>query len=103
MRLIARAGMNDEAGRLIDDEQIIIFEQQMQRDFLRLRLNLFQRRFDQPNDIAGVNFLSRARLLFLPGNGAGADQILQARARKLRKRKREKPIEAQAFVVTRCR
>src|ERR1044072_66929 len=47
--------MNDEAGWLVDYDQIIVFEDDLQRDLLWHRLELFQRRFGQLNLISTMD------------------------------------------------
>ncbi len=41
---MTRARMNDEPRRLIDDNDIFVFEQNLERNRLRLIVDLFQRR-----------------------------------------------------------
>jgi len=41
---MTRARMNDEPGRFIDDNDIFVFEQNLERNRLRLIVDLFQRR-----------------------------------------------------------
>ena len=38
VRLIARPGMNDQSGGLVEDEQIVVLEKNLERNFFRLRL-----------------------------------------------------------------
>ncbi len=59
---IARAGMHHHSGRLVDHEQIIVFEQDRERDRFRLRLDLGRRWNFDLNDIIRAHRLTGARL-----------------------------------------
>src|SRR5919198_1756660 len=45
--------VNDKPRRLIDDDEIVVFEENLKRDRLRQGLDLFQGRLGQLNLIAG--------------------------------------------------
>ena len=52
------ARMNDKPRRLVDDDEIIVFEENLKRDRLWQRLDLFQRRLGELNLIATSNNLA---------------------------------------------
>ena len=96
--LVARTRVHDEPGGFVDDKEIVVFVENLEWDFLRLRAARGERRLDQPNDIARVDGLARTRRPASPGHGAALDPFLQTRARKLRERLCEEAIEAHAVV-----
>src|SRR5205807_1605999 len=50
--------MNDKPRRLIDDDEIVVFEEYLERDHLWQHLDLFQRRLGQLNLVAASNNLA---------------------------------------------
>ncbi len=50
--------MNDKPRRLVDDDEIVVFEEYLNRDRLREHLDLFQRRLDQLNLVAASDNLA---------------------------------------------
>src|SRR5436190_20768047 len=59
VRLITCPGMNDETGGLVENEQIVVFEKKLQRNVFGLRIEHFQLRLNQTDDIAAVNCIAR--------------------------------------------
>ena len=55
---MAGAWMNDEPGRLINDDQVVIFEENLKRDRLWKGLDLFQWWFGKLNLVAASNDLA---------------------------------------------
>ena len=70
---IARAGMNDQTGGLIDNEQIVVFKDNMERNSFRPIFCFLWRRFDQANAIARTDQLARPGRFAVKGGGAGAN------------------------------
>src|SRR5439155_26511415 len=93
--------MNGEPGRLVDDDEIVIFEEDVEWDRLRECLDLLQWRLQKINFIASSNNLPRPGDLLVEANEPGADQLLKARTRIFRKRLRQKLIKAHVAVVVR--
>ena len=93
--------MNGEPGRLVDDDEIVIFEEDVEWDRLRECLDLLQWRLQKINFIAASNNLPRPGDLLVEANEPGADQLLKARTRIFRKPLRQKLIKAQLGVVFR--
>src|SRR4029453_10490026 len=60
MRLVSRARMHDQPRRFVEHEQVVVFEEDLERNFLGLRVNFTKRRNSQPNDIAGADSLASA-------------------------------------------
>src|SRR5713101_239097 len=50
--------MNDKPRRLIDDDEVVVFEEYLKRDRLWQRLDLFQRRLGELNLVAASNNLA---------------------------------------------
>jgi len=46
MRLITGPGMNNQPGGFVNDEQIVVFEKNLERNIFGLRLDLFCLRFN---------------------------------------------------------
>ena len=61
--LMSGARVHDDSRRLVQHEQVVVFENYFQRDLLRLRFDLFDFRFAQFHDIAGSHEIARARWL----------------------------------------
>ena len=74
---ISRPGMNDEPGRLIEDEEIVVFEKYLERDCFRLlRLDLHDRWLDQLDLIIGSNQLAWSGRFSIESDRTVTDQCL---------------------------
>ena len=60
VRLVSGAGMHDQPRRFVEHEQVVVFEENLERNFLGLRVDFTKRRNGQPNDIAGAHRLAGA-------------------------------------------
>jgi hypothetical protein len=93
--LIARAGMHDHAGRLVDHEQIVVFEKDRERNHLRRGVDLLHGWNLQLHDVASAHDLPRARLRRVQPNEAALDQRLESRTRKIGQLQREEAVQPQ--------
>ena len=72
-----RARMHDDSGRLVQDEQIVVLENDVEADLFRLRFDLLDLRFAHFHDVTGADEIARARRLPVedsqipPGSGSG--------------------------------
>ncbi len=102
-RPVASTRMHDEAGRLDEDDQMVVLIENVERDILALRFRVF--RFGQVNleAIAWLDLLLRfGHRLAVDRNGALLDQALDAVARKLaRKRLGQEGIEPPCGILAR--
>jgi len=58
MRLVSGARMHDQPRRFVEHEQVVVFEENLERNLLSLRVNFTKRRNGQPNYIAGAHRLA---------------------------------------------
>jgi len=72
------AWMNDKPRRLVDHDEIIVFEENLKRDLLRQGVDLFQRRLDELNLIAASNDLAWPGGCVVESNKPIADQMLES-------------------------
>ncbi len=72
--------MDHQAGRLIDDNQIVIFEKNVERYCLRLIVDLFRRRLGQPDFISAPDEIARPRRCAIEPDETAPNQLLQARS-----------------------
>ena len=91
--------VNGKASRFIDNDQIIIFEENLERNRLWSDLDLLERRLAEINLVTGSDNLPRARPLLIEPNEPAANQLLKTRPGIFRKSLRKKLIEAQLCVV----
>jgi hypothetical protein len=70
---LTRARMNCHAGCFVDDDQIVIFVQNLQRNRFRLRFDLFRWWFCDFDFVSGSDRLVRSRRCATDTNKAGAD------------------------------
>ena len=87
------ARMNNEAGRFIDDNEIVIFEKDLERNRFRLIVDLFGRRLTEFNFIAVADEIARSCGCSVERHESSADQLLQSRARISCQLTDEKAIE----------
>ncbi len=93
------ARVNGEAGGFIDNDDVIVFEENLERDRLWLDIELLHRWLSQINFVAASDNLSRPGGLLVEPNEPAADQLLKARPGISRKSLRQKLIKAQLHVV----
>src|SRR5438309_11012471 len=91
---VARSGVNDHPGRLVDDKQMLILEYDFERDVLRFVMRLFWLRYGHAECLFALNFGSRVAD-WLPArfDRAAADQGLQPLARERRDRISERTVK----------
>jgi len=87
------AWMNNEAGRFIDDNEIVVFEKSLQRNCFRLIVDLFGRWLAESNFIAIADEIARPRGCPVERHESSTDQLLESRARISRQLTGEKAIE----------
>ena len=97
--LMASARMNDKPSRLIDNNEIIVLEQNLERNRLWVSLDLFEWWLGQLDFIPAVNRLAWPRSRAVKPNGPSADQLLKAGARVFRKLLCQKTIEPKPGVI----
>jgi hypothetical protein len=90
--------MNDKSGRFVNHDDIIVFEENVERNRLRSGLDPFQRRLTDFNLIAGSHKLPRPRSGTVETNETGVDQLLNSGAGIFRKFAYQKPIETQPCI-----
>ena len=56
---MSRSRMNHETGRFTEDNEIVVFEKNLQRNMLRLIVDLFERRFGELDLITGADKIAR--------------------------------------------
>ncbi len=56
---MTRSWMNDETGRFTDNDEIVVFEKNLQRNVLRSIVDLFERRFGYLDLITGADKIAR--------------------------------------------
>jgi hypothetical protein len=91
---VTRAGMNDKAGRLVDDNQVFVFMQNFEGDRLRLRINFFDNWWIDLHDVIDFHNVAVPWRAVVQRNEPVANQDLQSRARKFRNLQRKKTVEA---------
>ena len=101
VRLIARSGMHDQPGRLVQNEEVFVFKKNRERDLLRLVFDLLHHRLDQPNDIASPDCFPTPRHCAVEEGVARLDQRLETGPGKLRQCPGEVAIETLARLVVR--
>jgi hypothetical protein len=72
------ARVDDKSRRLINDDQVVIFEENLKRDRLWQRFDLFQWRLGELNLIAASNDLTWPAVCVVESNKPIADQLLEA-------------------------
>src|SRR4029453_11111762 len=70
--------MNDKPRRLIDDDEVVVFEEYLKRDRLWQRLDLFQGRLGELNLITASNNLAWPAGFVIESNEPVADQLLKS-------------------------
>src|SRR5690606_27714585 len=89
-----RAGVHDEPGRLVDDDQVLVLIDDIERNAFRLRLGRLRRRHLDPEHL--VRFDPVSGLAYRPARSrdvAGTEQRLNPGAAHRRELSRQKAIE----------
>ena len=72
------AGVNGEAGWFVDNDEIIVFEENIERNRLRPHIDLLDRRLNQINFVTAPDNVPRPGGLLVEPNEPAADQLLNA-------------------------
>ena len=80
---IAGTGMHDHTGRLVDDEDLLVFEEDGERDRLRQQIVGRGRQDVDLDRLAAVQPMRRLRRGAVDGDVLAGDQVLDARARQV--------------------
>src|SRR5438045_1705911 len=88
------ARMNRNSRRFVYNNQVVIFEQNGERDFFWDQINRSNRGFHQDNAVACPHDVACARRLAIDRDESLANKRLNPRTRKLVRRTGEKPIQA---------
>src|ERR1700730_3378050 len=97
---VSRGGMNNHAGRLVDDDQMCILEADIERDRLRLRRRIFRLR-ENYDEILVVFDAQRgvSKGLFVLGDVSGLDQAFEPCPRQFGEMQREHAIQPAPIIV----
>jgi len=90
---MAGGGVDHQARRLVEDHDIGVFEEDIERDVLGLEQGGLGGRLGQGDQGAGPDFVARFGGLSLEGGVALPDEGLQAGAREVRQLSREEPVQ----------
>src|SRR5262249_41225836 len=85
--------MNCHAGCLVDDDQVVVFVENLQRNRFRPGLDPLRGGWIHLNLAAGWHKVGSSRGPAIETNESGADQLLDPRARQFRKRLGQKKIQ----------
>ena len=96
--LMAGTGMNHEAGRLVQDEEIVIFEKNIQIHRLRLRVDLRNCGFADFDNCTRAHGIARPRRFSIHGHELFSNEGLKSGPGKGGERLGEKAIQALAGV-----
>ena len=96
---LTRARVNGKAGRFIDHDKSIVFEEYLEWNRLRLEVYLLHRWLPEINFVAASDNLPRPGRLLVEPDEPAADQLLKARPGIFRKSLRQKLIKAQLRLV----
>ena len=96
--LMASARMNDKSSRLVDNNDIVVLEQNLDRNGLWLTCDLYRWRLRYFDFIAGANRLAWPRSCAVEPNKPGADQLLESGSRVFRELPCQKAIEAKLCI-----
>jgi hypothetical protein len=99
--LMTRPGMHDEPGRFVKNEEIVVFEKNLERDRLGLRIALFDFGFTYFDYVADADRIARSRRFAVHANKSGADQCLKSSAGKNWQRQSEGTVEPLSGLVAR--
>jgi len=93
MFALTGARMNCHASRLVDNNEIVVFEENIQRNRLWSDVDLLRRWLDEINLVTGSDNLPWSTGSAVEPNEAAPDQLLKARPRIFRKPLRKKVIK----------
>ena len=91
--LMAGAGMNNESGGLVQDEEIVVFEKNVEVHRLRLRVDLRNFGFPHFNDRTRADGIARPRRFSIHGHELFSNEGLKSGPGKGGERLGEKAIE----------
>ena len=98
--LVAGGRVDNQSLRLVDDDDVVVLVDDIERDILALRLRRHRLGHVDCDRIAGGDMISGvADGGPLGGDGTGQDQRLQPRARQFRAEHREHAVEAGRSLV----
>ena len=87
--------MDDHAYRLVDGDQVLVFEEDVEGDVLRLEVDLWGQREADLDLIAHLRGLPFFQGLSVDKDAAFLDQVLEVGSRKLRKMQGQQLIETE--------
>src|SRR3954462_8654017 len=96
---MAGARMHYEPGGLVQNEQVVVFEQDLECDRFRLRFDLLDLGLSQFHGVAGADRIARPRDLSVEGYEVFSNQGLEAGPGKCRERQGEEAVQARAGVL----
>jgi hypothetical protein len=96
--LMPGARVHDDSGRLVQDEEIVVLENHIERDLFRERVDLLDFRFAQFHGVAGADEVAGPRDFPVHGHEAVADEGLEPGAGEGGERLGEDAVEALAGV-----
>jgi len=93
------ARVNGKAGRFIDNDEIVVFEEYLEWNRLWRHIDLLQLRLPQINFVTAPDNVPRSGGLLVESNEPAADQLLKTRPGVFRKSLHQELIKAQLRVV----
>ena len=72
------ARVNGKAGRFIDNDDVFVFEENIERDRLRPDIDFLNRRLPQTNFVTASDNVPRSGSLLVEPDEPAADQLLKA-------------------------
>src|ERR1043166_7349866 len=99
MFTLTRARVSGEAGGFVDNDDVNVFEEDVECNRLRPHMDLLDRGLAEINFVAASNDLPRSSDLFVEPNEPAADQLLQARPGIFRNPLRQQLVKTQLGVV----
>src|SRR5438034_9993129 len=90
--------MNCQVSRFVDNNEIVIFKENIEWNRLRSHLDLLERRLNKMNLVTASDDLAWPRGLLVESNAPTAAQLLKARPGRFRKLPSYKPIKAQSRI-----
>ena len=101
-RFMSGGRMHHEPGRLVDDEQILVLEDDFEWNLFAQRRGIGGRGKAQPGGLARAEQQTRVfHRSAVDGSMASFDQPLHSRARQIRRRRRKETVEPVAAVIGR--
>lgn len=97
---VAGGGVDHHPARLVDDDELVVLEQDIERDVLRRRRRRLRRRQNHRDGIAGVDAMARIKdCAAADRHLASEDQRLKPRARQIGNRYGERAVEPIAGIL----